>query len=96
MNATPVPAGFPWTAFRVDNRAAYMSALESASSGRNIVPFAKLAEGEALASRKTCEPNLTLARAAVGRAFLLLGPHRDGMSKRVTVLAADVSEERGR
>lgn len=41
MNAMLASGGYPWTVIRVEDRAAYMSALESASVQMNIGPFAK-------------------------------------------------------
>jgi hypothetical protein len=40
MNATLASGGYPWTVIRVEDRAAYMQALESASVQMNIGPFA--------------------------------------------------------
>jgi fido (protein-threonine AMPylation protein) len=40
MNAMLASGGYPWTVIRVDDRAAYMKALESASVQINIGPFA--------------------------------------------------------
>jgi Fic family protein len=41
MNVMLAAAGHPWTVIKVDNRAAYMAALEAASVQEDIVPFAK-------------------------------------------------------
>jgi fido (protein-threonine AMPylation protein) len=41
MNAMLASGGYPWTVIRVEDRAAYMKALESASVQMNIGPFAK-------------------------------------------------------
>lgn len=41
MNAMLASGGYPWTVIRVEDRAAYMKALESASIQMNIGPFAK-------------------------------------------------------
>jgi fido (protein-threonine AMPylation protein) len=41
MNALLATAGYPWTVVPVEQRSAYMSALEQASTHRNIVPFAQ-------------------------------------------------------
>ena len=41
MNVMLAAAGYPWTVIKVDNRAAYMAALEAASVHEDIVPFAK-------------------------------------------------------
>src|SRR5262245_2734550 len=42
MNAMLASGGYPWTVIRVEDRDAYMSALESASIDSNIEPFAAL------------------------------------------------------
>jgi Fic family protein len=42
MNAMLASGGYPWTVIRVEDRDAYMSALESASIDSNIKPFAAL------------------------------------------------------
>jgi Fic family protein len=39
-NAMLASAGYPWTVIRVEDRAAYLKALESASIDRDIRPFA--------------------------------------------------------
>jgi hypothetical protein len=41
MNAMLASGGYPWTVIPVDQRDAYMAALEAASVGQNIVPFAE-------------------------------------------------------
>jgi hypothetical protein len=41
MNAMLASGGYPWTVIRVEDRDAYMKALESASVQMNIEPFAK-------------------------------------------------------
>lgn len=41
MNVMLAAAGQPWTVIKVENRAAYMTALEAASVREDIVPFAK-------------------------------------------------------
>jgi fido (protein-threonine AMPylation protein) len=41
MNAMLAAAGFPWTVVRLQQRDAYMAALNSASGEGNIVPFAE-------------------------------------------------------
>jgi len=41
MNAMLASGGYPWTVIRVEDRAAYLRALESASVEGNIGPFAK-------------------------------------------------------
>jgi Fic family protein len=40
MNAMLASGGYPWTVIRVEDRAKYMEALEAASVGNNIKPFA--------------------------------------------------------
>jgi len=40
MNTMLASGGYPWTVIPVEERNAYMAALEEASVGRNIVPFA--------------------------------------------------------
>lgn len=40
MNAMLASGGYPWTVIRVDDRAAYLEALEAASIDGNILPFA--------------------------------------------------------
>lgn len=44
MNAMFASGGYSWTVIDVDHRADYMSALESASVGGDIVPFARMIE----------------------------------------------------
>lgn len=39
MNAMRAGGGYPWTVIPVELRDPYMTALESASSDENIVPF---------------------------------------------------------
>ena len=41
MNAMLASGGYPWTVIRVEDRDAYMAALESASVDMNIEPFAR-------------------------------------------------------
>lgn len=41
MNTMLASGGYPWTVIRVDNRADYMAALETASVESNIEPFAQ-------------------------------------------------------
>ena len=41
MNAMMASGGYPWTIVPLDRRAEYMGALESASVGHNITPFAE-------------------------------------------------------
>jgi len=41
MNTMLASGGYTWTVIPVGQRAAYMAALESASTGQDIVPFTK-------------------------------------------------------
>ena len=41
MNAMLASGGYPWTVIRVEDRDAYMAALESVSVDMNIDPFAQ-------------------------------------------------------
>ena len=41
MNAMLASGGYPWTVIRVEDRKAYLTALERASVGLNIEPFAR-------------------------------------------------------
>ena len=40
MNAMLASGGYPWTVIRVEERPAYLSALNAASAGGDIAPFA--------------------------------------------------------
>lgn len=51
MNAMVASGGYPWMIIPVDRRADYMAALESASVGQNIEPFARFLAG--LVTRQT-------------------------------------------
>jgi hypothetical protein len=42
MNAMLASGGYPWTVIRVEDRNAYLSALDRASIDMKIDPFAKL------------------------------------------------------
>jgi len=42
MNSMLASGGYPWTVIRVEQRSGYMAALEAASSGGEIKPFAEL------------------------------------------------------
>jgi fido (protein-threonine AMPylation protein) len=46
MNALLAGGGYPWTVIRVDDRAEYLAALEAASVGANVRPFARLVAGQ--------------------------------------------------
>jgi len=50
MNTMLAAGGYPWTIIPVDRRAAYLAALESASVGQDIRPFAAFV-GELVAAR---------------------------------------------
>jgi fido (protein-threonine AMPylation protein) len=60
MNAMRASGGDPWTVIRVEDRAAYMMALESASVEMDIGPFAPA---------QNCEPGRPLEPIASGAAF---------------------------
>jgi Fic/DOC family protein len=65
MNAMLVSGGYPWTVIRVEDRAEYLDALESASSEISIRPFATF-----IASRiqDSMEKTLEVASAPVSKA----------------------------
>jgi Fic family protein len=46
MNLMLVSGGYNWTVIRTARRPEYMRSLESASSGQDIVPFAKFVASE--------------------------------------------------
>ncbi|HYF51420.1 MAG TPA: Fic family protein, partial [Planctomycetota bacterium] len=53
MNALLASAGYPWTVIRVEDRDAYLSALDEASINMNVKPFVKfLAERVRLSAKK--------------------------------------------
>ncbi len=41
MNALFATGGYPWTVIRVEDRAAYLAALEAASTENDVQPFAR-------------------------------------------------------
>ena len=45
MNMMMASGGYPWTVIPVEERTVYMNALERASVGENIVPFADFLAG---------------------------------------------------
>jgi Fic family protein len=45
MNTMMAAGGYPWTIVPVDRREDYMAALEAASVGQNIEPFARFLAG---------------------------------------------------
>ena len=45
MNVMLTSGGYPWTVIRVEQRAAYMAALEAASVDLNLRPFTELLAG---------------------------------------------------
>ncbi len=57
MNAMLASGGFPWVVIRVDDRDEYMGALESASVGNDIRPFAHF-----IAKRVTAAMSLDSAK----------------------------------
>lgn len=42
MNAVLASSGYPWAVIRLDQRSRYMQALDAASFGGDIAPFARL------------------------------------------------------
>ena len=46
MNAMLASGGYPWSVIRIENRAAYLAALEHASVHQDIEPFAKFIAGQ--------------------------------------------------
>jgi hypothetical protein len=50
MNSMLASGNYPWTVIRVSERRRYMAALEKASAGQNIKPFAEFVAGEMAAS----------------------------------------------
>ena len=46
MNAMLASGGYPWSVIRVENRSAYLAALEHASVHQDIEPFAKFIAGQ--------------------------------------------------
>jgi hypothetical protein len=52
MNAMLASGGYPWTIIPVDDRNAYLSALEAASTENNVGPFAKLLASKVAAAMK--------------------------------------------
>jgi hypothetical protein len=53
MNAMLASGGYPWTVIRVEDRNAYLSALDRASIDMKIEPFAKLIADRVKWSMKT-------------------------------------------
>jgi hypothetical protein len=45
MNTMMASGGYPWTVIPVGERSAYVDALEKASVGEDIVPFAEFIAG---------------------------------------------------
>lgn len=45
MNTLLAAGGYPWTVIRVEDRARYLEALETASAGSDVRPFARLIAG---------------------------------------------------
>ena len=58
MNAALVAAGNPWTVIHVENRGEYLKALEAASSGDDIEPFARFVQKEMAASPSSALPEV--------------------------------------
>lgn len=56
MNALLAGGGYPWTVIRVDDRARYLAALESASVDGDIQPFARFIGQQVRAATATAAP----------------------------------------
>src|SRR5262249_40072692 len=56
MNALLAGGGFPWTVIRVDERAAYLAALEAASVENDVRPFARLVAQQMKRTRPASKP----------------------------------------
>ena len=67
MNAMLASGGYPWTTIRVEDRDAYMSALETASVRSEISPFAELIAGYLESSRRPVGPEPGRATGAPPR-----------------------------
>jgi Fic family protein len=52
MNLFLAVAGYPWTIVRMERRTEYMAALEKASTGGDIEPFARFIRDEMQAERR--------------------------------------------
>jgi Fic family protein len=52
MNSMMAAGGYQWTIIPVERRAEYMAALEQASVGQNISPFAEFLAALAKATKK--------------------------------------------
>jgi len=64
MNAMLASGGYPWTVVRVEDRAKYLRALDSASIDTNVTPFAKfLAERVEWSLAQVKRPARTARRA---------------------------------
>jgi Fic family protein len=58
LNAMLAAGGYPWTVIRVEQRQAYMAALENASVRRDISEFTRFVAAEMAASAKYEGPKL--------------------------------------
>jgi Fic family protein len=65
MNVLLVTGGYPWTVIPVEQRKTYMSALEQASTHRNILPFAQFL-GQLIAEQREHPLERPVDRAAAG------------------------------
>jgi fido (protein-threonine AMPylation protein) len=64
MNAMLASGGYPWTVIRVEDRDAYMNALESASIDSNIHPFAEFIAKRVQGSIERANKRKTVADAS--------------------------------
>jgi Fic/DOC family len=58
MNAMLASGGYPWTVVRIEDRATYLAALDLASIGMDIVPFAKFIAKRVRASKAQASQRL--------------------------------------
>ena len=59
MNVMLASGGYPWTIIRVEDRNAYLAALDRASIDMNIVPFAAFIAEAVQASMKMASATAT-------------------------------------
>jgi hypothetical protein len=80
MNVMLASGGYPWTIIPVERRDDYVGALESASVGQDIRPFAEFI-GALVASRLRGAPAAPVPRGSGGRSLRLSGtkPARRGL-----------------
>jgi Fic family protein len=90
MNVMMASGGYPWTVIPVGDRKIYMEALEKASVGEDIVPFAEFLAG-LVKKRLEGEPLPAVPKVGVARANALQSRTSQGAdadAARVRALAA--------